>query len=180
MYTILVTQQLGMVINAEIDRNQEEHEQATRKTVRWSDHQSEISPQSLGMVFGTYSTSTPNENTEKEIPTPPRPNDLTKVYYTVTPKHEAGNGDPFIEDDFMMNGQNCRISKTDLSLEVVEDITRVQDGLPPINTIFIKRNGEPGDESRDTTAEFTPSSSEGIPATPDLGSPEKEISPSKY
>ena len=56
-----------MVINAEIDRNQEEHEQATRKSVRWSDHHTEISPQSLGMVFGTYSTSTPNEDTEIEI-----------------------------------------------------------------------------------------------------------------
>ena len=80
----------------------------------------------------------------------------------------------------MMNGQNCRINKIDLSLEVVEDITRVQDGLQPLNTIFVRRNGELGDDSRDTTAEFTPSSSEGIPATPDLGSPEKEISPSKY
>ena len=169
-----------MVINSEIERNQEEHEQATRKTVRWSDHQSEISPQSLGMVFGNYSTSTPTDDTETEIPTPPRPTDLVKVYYKTTPKHEAGNGDPFIEGDFMMNGQNCRISKADLSLEVVEDITRVQDGLPPINTIFIKKNGESGDETRDTTAEFTPSSSERIPATPDLGSPEKEISPSKY
>ena len=172
-----------MVINKEIERNQEEHEQATekRKTVRWSDHQPEISPQSLGMVFGTYSTSTPTDNTETEIPTPPRPTDLVKVYYKLIPKHEAGNVDPFIEDDFMMNGENCRISKADLSLEVVEDITRMQDGLPPINTIFIKKNGEPGDESRDTTAEFTPSSSDGIPDTPDLGSsPEKEISPSKY
>ena len=170
-----------MVINAEIDRNQEEHEQATRKTVRWSDHQSEISPQSLGMVFGTYSTSTPNEDTEIEIPTPPRPNDLTKVYYTVTPKHEAGNGDPFVEDDFMMNGKNCRINKIDLSLEVVEDITRVQRGLQPLSTIFVRRNlEEPGDDSKDTTADFTPSSSDGVPATPDLGTPEKEISPSKY
>ena len=124
-----------MVINKEIDRNQEEHEQATekRKTVRWSDHQPEISPQSLGMVFGTYSTSTPTDNTETEIPTPPRPTDLVKVYYKLIPKHEAGNVDPFIEDDFMMNGENCRISKADLSLEVVEDITRIQDGLPPIH-----------------------------------------------
>ena len=170
-----------MVINAEIDRNQEEHEQATRKSVRWSDHHSEISPQSLGMVFGTYSTSTPNEDTEIEIPTPPRPSDLTKVYYTVTSKHEAGNGDPYVEDDFMMNGKNCRINKIDLSLEVVEDITRVQSGLQPLSTIFVRRNlDEPGDDSRDTTADFTPSSSDGIPATPDLGLSENEISPSKY
>ena len=169
-----------MVINAEIDRNQEEHEQATKKTVRWSDHQSEISPQSLGMVFGTYSTSTPNDDTEIEIPTPPRPNDLTKVYYTVTSKHEAGNGNPLEVDDFMMNGKNCRINKEDLSLEVIEDIGRIQDGLQPLSTIFVRRNGELGDDSKDSTADFTPSSSEGIPATPDLGSPEKEISPSKY
>ena len=170
-----------MVINTELDRNQEEHERATekKKTVRWSDHQSEISPQTLGMVFGNYSTSTPTEDTVTTIPAPPRPTDLVKVYYVTTPMHEAGKVDPTIEDDYMMNGENCRINRADLTLEVVEDIMRIQDGLPPINTIFLKKNGEPGD-SRDTTAEFTPSSSEGIPATPDLGSPEKEISPSKY
>ena len=112
-------------------------------------------------------------------PDTPRPTDLVKVYYVTTPMHEAGNVDPTLEDDYMMNGENCRINRADLTLEVVEDIMRIQDGFPPINTIFLKKNGEPGN-SRDTTAEFTPSSSDGIPATPDLGSPEKEISPSKY
>ena len=170
-----------MVINTEIDRNQEEHERATekKKAVRWSDHQSEISPQTQGMVFGHYSTSTPTEDTVMTIPKPPRPTDLIKVYYETTPMEDAGKVEPEIEDDYMMNGENCRINKTDLTLEVVEDIMRIQDGLPPISTIFLKRNGEPND-SRDTTAEFTPSSREGIPATPDLGSPEKEISPSKF
>ena len=170
-----------MVINTELDRNQEEHERATEKknTVRWSDHQPEISPKTLGMVFGHYSTSTPTEDTDVQIPNPPRPTDLTKVYYETTPIEEAGKVNPELEDDYMMNGENCRINRQDLTLEVVEDIMRVQDNLPPINTIFIKKdNGL--NTSRDTTAEFTPSSSEGIPVSPDLGSPEKEISPSKF
>ena len=165
-----------MVINTELDRNQEEHERATekKKTVRWSDHQPEISPPTLAMVFGHYSTSTPTEETDVKIPNPPRPTDLTKVYYETIPEEEAGNVNPELEDDYLMNGENCRISKHDLTLEVVDDIMRVQQNLPPINTIFIKRdNGS--NNSLDTTAEFTPSSSEGIPATPDLYSPEKQI-----
>ena len=99
-----------MVINTELERNQEEHKRATekKKTVKWSDHQSEISPQSLGMVFGNYSTSTPTDDTVTTIPTPPRPTDLVKVYYVTTPMHETGEVDPTIEDDYTMNGENCR------------------------------------------------------------------------
>ena len=160
-----------MVTNMEFNRNQEEHERATekkQKSVRWSDHQPEISP-TLAMVFGHYSTSTPTEQSDIQIPYPPRPTDLTKVYYDAITE-EAGNVNPKLEDDYRMNGENCRISKQDLTIEVVDDILRVQQNLPPINTIFVRR-----DNSRDTTAEFTPSSSEGNPATPDLGSPAKEI-----
>ena len=161
-----------MTINTEINRNQEEHERATekrQKTVRWSDHQPEISP-TLAMVFGHYSTSTPTDQTDVQIPPPPKPTDLVKVYYEAVTEEEAGNVDPQVEDDYKVKGENCRISRQDLTEEVFDDILRVQQNLPPINTIFIKR-----DNSRETTAEFTPSSSEGIPATPDLGSPEKEI-----
>ena len=161
-----------MVINTELNRNQEEHERATEKkqnSVRWSDHQSEISP-TMAMVFGHYSTSTPTEQPGIQIPYPPRPTDLTKIYYDAISEEEAGYVNPGLEDDYLMNGQNCRINKEDLTTEVVDDILRVQRNLPPTNTIFIRR-----DNSRDTTAEFTPSSSDGIPATPDLGSPAKEI-----
>ena len=158
-----------MTINTEINRSQEEHERATekrQKTVRWSDHQPETSP-TLAMTFGQYATSTPTDQSEVQIPCPPeKPTDLVKVYYDAVTEEEAGNVDPQVEDDYKMRGENRRINRQDLTEEVFDDILRIQQNLPPINTIFIKR-----DNSRDTTAEFTPSSIEEIPATPDLGSP---------
>ena len=85
-----------MTINQELARNQEEHEQATEKrhkTVRFSDHQPEISP-TLAMTFGQYSTSTPNDQAEIMIPQPPRPTDLIRVFYDTVTEEEAGNMDP--------------------------------------------------------------------------------------
>ena len=106
-----------MTINTEINRNQEEHERATekrQKTVRWSDHQPEISP-TLAMVFGHYSTSTLTDQTDVQIPPPPKPSDLAKVYYEAVTEEEAGNVDPQVEDDYKMKGENCRISRQDLT-----------------------------------------------------------------
>ena len=72
--------------------------------------------------------------------------------------------------------KKIRFSKEDLTPEVLEDINRVQDKLPPIQTIFVRK-----DNSHETTIKGDISaSSEGVPATPDLGSPEKQISPSQF
>ena len=129
------------------------------------------------MTFGQYSTSTPNDQAAILIPQPPRPTDLIKVFYDTVTEEEAGNVDPQIEDDYKMQGEIRRINKQDLTEEVFDDILLVQRNLPPINTIFGRR-----DNSRETTTdcEFTPSSSERIPATPDLGLPEKEIPPFEF
>ena len=129
------------------------------------------------MTFGHYATSTTTDQTEFQIPHPPRPTDLVKVYYNTVSEEEVGNVDPQVENDYKMQGEIRRINKQDLTEEVFDDILLIQRNLPPINTIFVKR-----DISRETTTdyEFTPSSSEGIPATPDLGSPEKEIPHSEF
>ena len=129
-----------MTINQEINHNQEEHERATekkQKTVRWSDHQPEISF-TLAMTFGQYATSTPTNQTEVQIPCPPKPTDFVKVYYDTVTEEDAGNVDPQVEDDYKMQGEIRRINRQDLTEVVFDDILLIQQNPPTINTIFIK------------------------------------------